>query len=88
MKIWTSRYENLDLVIFRENTEDLYAGIEYQKDSEGARAIIDLVKKLSDRSIRPDSGISIKPISVYGTTGLNVLSAPPLNMHRRTHDAR
>ncbi|UCE72029.1 MAG: isocitrate/isopropylmalate dehydrogenase family protein [Nitrospiraceae bacterium] len=62
-----TRYENLDLVIFRENTEDLYAGIEYQKDSEGARAIIDLVKKLSDRSIRPDSGISIKPISVYGT---------------------
>ena len=62
-----TRYENLDLVIFRENTEDLYAGIEYQKDSEGARAIIDLVKKLSDRSIRPDSGISIKPISVFGT---------------------
>jgi isocitrate dehydrogenase (NAD+) len=62
-----TRYENLDLVIFRENTEDLYAGIEYQKDSEGAQAIIDLVKKLSNRTIRQDSGISIKPISVYGT---------------------
>jgi isocitrate dehydrogenase (NAD+) len=62
-----TRYDNIDLVIFRENTEDLYAGIEYQKDSEGAKEIIDLVQKLSDRAIRPDSGISIKPISVYCT---------------------
>lgn len=62
-----TRYDNIDLVIFRENTEDLYAGIEYEKDSEGAKAIIDTVRKLSSRSIRPDSGISIKPISVYGT---------------------
>ncbi|MBI5409286.1 MAG: isocitrate/isopropylmalate dehydrogenase family protein [Nitrospirae bacterium] len=62
-----TRYENIDLVIVRENTEDLYAGIEYQKDSEGAKAIIDLVKNISDKSIRPDSGISIKPISVFGT---------------------
>ena len=62
-----TRYDNIDLVIFRENTEDLYAGIEYQKGSEGAKAIIDTVKRLSDRTIRPDSGISIKPISVFGT---------------------
>jgi isocitrate dehydrogenase (NAD+) len=61
-----TKYENLDLVIFRENTEDLYAGIEYEKDSDGAKAIIDVVKKISDRAIRPDSGISIKPISVFG----------------------
>ena len=60
-------YDNIDIVIFRENTEDLYAGIEYEKDSEGAKAIIDVVKKMSDRDIRPDSGISIKPISVYGS---------------------
>ncbi len=49
-----TRYDNIDLVIFRENTEDLYAGIEYKKDSEGAKAIIDTVQKLSDRAIRPD----------------------------------
>jgi isocitrate dehydrogenase (NAD+) len=60
-------YDNIDIIIFRENTEDLYAGIEYQKDSEGAKAVIELVQSLSDRTIRPDSGISIKPISVYGT---------------------
>lgn len=62
-----TRYDNIDLVLFRENTEDLYAGIEYEKGSEGAKEIIDLVKKLSDRQIRPDSGISIKPISVFGS---------------------
>ncbi|MBI5098004.1 MAG: isocitrate/isopropylmalate dehydrogenase family protein [Nitrospirae bacterium] len=62
-----TKYANIDLVIVRENTEDLYAGIEYQKDSEGAKAIIDLVKSISGKTIRPDSGISIKPISVYGT---------------------
>jgi isocitrate dehydrogenase (NAD+) len=62
-----TRYDNIDLVIVRENTEDLYAGIEYQKDSPGAGAIIDVVKKYSERDIRTDSGISIKPISVYGT---------------------
>jgi isocitrate dehydrogenase (NAD+) len=62
-----TRYEDIDLVVVRENTEDLYAGIEYEKGSEGAGEIISLVRRLSDRDIRPDSGISIKPISVSGT---------------------
>ena len=62
-----SRYEKIDLVIVRENTEDLYAGIEYEKGSDGAKAIIDVVKNNGGRDIRPDSGISIKPISVFGT---------------------
>ncbi len=62
-----TKYENIDLVIVRENTEDLYAGIEYEKDSEGTKAIIDIVEKISNRTIRHDSGISIKPISVFGT---------------------
>ncbi|HEY3346513.1 MAG TPA: isocitrate/isopropylmalate dehydrogenase family protein [Nitrospirota bacterium] len=62
-----SRYDNINLVIVRENTEDLYAGIEYEKGSEGAKAIIDAVKANGGRTITPDSGISIKPISVEGT---------------------
>ena len=62
-----SRYDNIDLVIVRENTEDLYAGIEYEKGTDGAKAIIDVVKQHGGRDIRPDSGISIKPISVFGT---------------------
>lgn len=62
-----TRYDNIDIVIIRENTEDLYAGIEYQKGSEGAKAIIETVKKNSGKEIREDSGISIKPISVFGS---------------------
>lgn len=61
-----SKYDNIDLVIVRENTEDLYAGIEYAKGSDGARKIIDAVKAASGHTIREDSGISIKPISVFG----------------------
>lgn len=63
-----SRYSNINLVIVRENTEDLYAGIEFQKDSEGAKEIIQLVDRHTHKAIRPDSGISIKPISVTGST--------------------
>jgi isocitrate dehydrogenase (NAD+) len=62
-----SRYDNVDLVIIRENTEDLYAGIEFQKGSEAAQSIIENIKRATGRTVRMDSGISIKPISVYGT---------------------
>jgi isocitrate dehydrogenase (NAD+) len=62
-----TRFHDIDLIIIRENTEDLYAGIEFEKGSEDAKKIIDLVQMLSGKNIRPDSGISIKPISVYGT---------------------
>jgi isocitrate dehydrogenase (NAD+) len=62
-----TRFENIDLVIVRENTEDLYAGIEFEKGSEGASGLIRYIKEASGRQIRPDSGISIKPISVHGT---------------------
>lgn len=62
-----SRFDDVDIVIIRENTEDLYAGIEYEKGSEGARSVIDAVRKSLGREIREDSGISIKPISVYGS---------------------
>jgi isocitrate dehydrogenase (NAD+) len=58
-----SRYENVDIVIVRENTEDLYAGVEYDLDTPEAKQIIDM----AEGKIRPDSAISIKPISVTGT---------------------
>ena len=61
-----SRYEDVDLIIVREATEDLYAGIEYEEGSPDARELIDWVGK-HDGKIREDSGISIKPISVSGT---------------------
>jgi isocitrate dehydrogenase (NAD+) len=62
-----SRYENIDLVIVRENHEDLYAGIEFEEGSSEAKKLIDFLADLGTRRIREDSGISIKPISVFGT---------------------
>jgi isocitrate dehydrogenase (NAD+) len=58
-----SKYKNVDLVIIRENTEDLYAGVEYQQDSKEAQEII----KLSSNKIREHSAISVKPISAFGS---------------------
>jgi isocitrate dehydrogenase (NAD+) len=61
-----SRYENVDLVVVRENTEDLYAGIEFEEGADGARELIDWLAEQGGK-VRSDSGISIKPISVSGT---------------------
>jgi isocitrate dehydrogenase (NAD+) len=62
-----TRFQDVDLVIVRENTEDLYAGIEFAKGTEDVKKLIDLIHDLTGKTIRSDSGISIKPISVYGT---------------------
>jgi len=62
-----SRYDNIDLVIVRENTEDLYSGIEFERGSKGAGALRDLVRAEAKRDIPEDAGISIKPISVSAT---------------------
>jgi isocitrate dehydrogenase (NAD+) len=61
-----SRYEDVDLIVIRENTEDLYAGIEFEEGSDDVR---ELAAWLGEHgaTIRPDAGISIKPISVAGT---------------------
>jgi len=59
---------NIDLVIFRENTEDLYAGIEFERGKPETAELIAQIEKLNGKAIRSDSGISIKPISVFGTT--------------------
>ena len=55
---------NVDLVIVRENTEDLYAGIEFEDGKPETAELIADIKRLNGKTIRPDSGISIKPISV------------------------
>ncbi len=62
-----SRYEDVDVVIVRENTEDLYAGIEFEEGSEGARDLIGFIAEKTGKRIRDDAGLSIKPISVFGT---------------------
>lgn len=62
-----SRYHGIDLVIIRENTEDLYAGIEFEEGRPETLKLIEIIGELGGQRIRTDSGISIKPISVFGT---------------------
>jgi isocitrate dehydrogenase (NAD+) len=62
-----SRYQDIDLVVVRENHEDLYAGIEFEQGSSEARKLIDFLTDLGAPRIREDSGISIKPISITGS---------------------
>ena len=62
-----SRYEKVDLVLVRENTEDLYAGIEYEAGSADADHVIGMLNSLQKKQIREGSGISIKPISREGS---------------------
>ncbi|MHA1379061.1 MAG: isocitrate dehydrogenase (NADP(+)) [Candidatus Helarchaeota archaeon] len=62
--------ENMNIVIFRENTEDVYAGIEWQEGTPEANQIIQYLKNNFDIQIRSDSGIGIKPISLTGTKRL------------------
>jgi len=62
-----SPFKNIDLVIVRENTEDLYAGIEFKKGEETTKELIDFIGNKTQRKIREDSGISIKPVSVFGS---------------------
>jgi isocitrate dehydrogenase (NAD+) len=62
-----SHFDAVDMVIVRENTEDLYAGIEFEVDSEDAEDLRRFVAEHDAGSIREHSGISIKPISVFGS---------------------
>jgi isocitrate dehydrogenase (NAD+) len=62
-----SRYSGIDLVVVRENTEDLYAGIEFEKGKDDTSEIISWINEHSKRQIGDDAGISIKPISVKAT---------------------
>src|SRR5439155_533266 len=61
-----TRFDDVDLIIVRENTEDLYAGIEYEEGTDDAHELIDWIERHGGR-LRHDSGISIKPISITGT---------------------
>jgi len=62
--------ENMKIIIFRENTEDVYAGIEWQKGTKEVKKVISWLNKTMKTKIRSDSGIGIKPISVTGTKRL------------------
>ena len=62
-----TRYEHVDVVIVRENTEDLYAGIEFESGTDDAHAVIDFLNGRQPKQISRTSGISIKPLSPEGS---------------------
>ena len=62
--------ENVDMVVFRENTEDVYSGIEWEAESPTALKLIEFVETEAGRQIRAGSGIGLKPISRFGTQRL------------------
>jgi isocitrate dehydrogenase (NAD+) len=62
-----SPYKDIDLIVIRENSEDLYAGIEFEEGKPETKELIKVVEKFSKKKIRADSGISIKPISRFAS---------------------
>ncbi|MEJ5366682.1 MAG: isocitrate dehydrogenase (NADP(+)) [Bryobacteraceae bacterium] len=62
--------ELLDIVIFRENTEDVYAGIEWKQGTPEAAKVIEFLTREMGAKVRPDSGIGVKPISITGSKRL------------------
>ena len=62
-----SRYQNVNIVVVRENTEDLYAGIEFKKGGRDTKELIEFIDDKLQKRISPNSGISIKPISERAT---------------------
>ena len=62
-----SKYAEIDLVVFRENTEDLYAGVEFEHGADDTEALIRWLNDHNEKKIRSGSGISVKPISTEAT---------------------
>jgi len=65
-----ARPEKMDIVIFRENTEDVYAGIEWPADSEDSRRLITFMNEELGKAISPHAAIGIKPVTEFGTKRL------------------
>ncbi len=62
-----TKYSQVDLVIVRENTEDLYVGIEFSEGQAKTKKIMECIEKLSGASVKKDSAVGIKPISISGS---------------------
>ena len=73
----------VDIVICRENHEDLYAGIEFEQGTADAAKVIEFLNSIQPKQIRGDSGISIKPISIFGTTRIAKFSLDYARKYKR-----
>jgi isocitrate dehydrogenase len=77
--------EKLDIVVFRENTEDVYAGIEWEQGTDEAKKVISFLYDSFGISVREDSGIGIKPISAFATKRLVRMAIKyAVDHHRRS----
>jgi isocitrate dehydrogenase (NAD+) len=78
-----SKYRDVDVVVVRENTEDLYAGIEFERGSEALERLRETVGELAGYEIRRDAGVTVKPISVSGTRRIVRFAFDFARRHRR-----
>jgi isocitrate dehydrogenase len=75
--------EKMNVVIFRENTEDVYAGIEWAKGTPQAEKLIEFLSRELGKRVRPDSGIGIKPMSEFGSKRLVRMAIKYAIAHKR-----
>jgi isocitrate dehydrogenase (NAD+) len=75
--------ESIDIVVVRENTEDLYAGIEFDEGLEETKRIIEEIRSLTNKGIRADSALSIKPISRFGSERIVRFAFEYARAHKR-----
>jgi len=75
--------ESIDIVVVRENTEDLYAGIEFERGRKETKRIIHEIEVLTEKQIRADSAVSIKPISVFGSERIVRFAFTYARAHKR-----
>lgn len=77
------RYENVDLIVIRENLEDVYMGIEFAHDSAEMAQLMDVLTRLAPGKISEGSGITIKPISIRGTEAITRFACEYARAHGR-----
>ncbi|HSE41237.1 MAG TPA: isocitrate dehydrogenase (NADP(+)) [Acidobacteriota bacterium] len=75
--------EKMNVVIFRENTEDVYAGIEWQSGTDQAKKVISFLKDQMNVEIRSDSGVGIKPVSKFASNRLVRMAIKHALQHKR-----
>jgi isocitrate dehydrogenase (NAD+) len=80
-----SRHPGVDIVTIRENTEDLYQGIEFERGSEATRGLRNTLVRLAGYRIPEDAGVTVKPISVTGTRRIVRFAMDYARRHGRTH---
>jgi isocitrate dehydrogenase (NAD+) len=79
-----TRHGDVDLVVIRENTEDLYQGIEFASGTAEAEALREELRRLANFEVRPDAGVTLKPISIAGTRRIVVFAFAYAKANHRT----